>query len=63
MSGTVTNKATSAGFSWTTGRVAVSAMGAQGTPELFTIIGTDGSRSALRDLQRHAHGVPGHVLD
>jgi hypothetical protein len=41
MTASVTNKATSAGFPWTTGKVRISAVGAKGTPEIFSITGMD----------------------
>ena len=39
--GTITNKATSLGFPWTTGRITISASGALGSQEQFTITGKD----------------------
>jgi hypothetical protein len=39
--GTITNKATSFGFPWTTGRITISASGALGSQEQFTITGMD----------------------
>jgi hypothetical protein len=39
--GTITNAATSFGFPWTTGRITISASGALGSQERFTITGKD----------------------